>query len=161
MNIFLGLLTDPFVAGRNGGASAGGGSATPFTEVSGSYAYAARQDAARDAFTDAHDPACVARPAEHTLDALDLGAQGLRIARLSGYFEAHDFALYVLRVEHVRWIAGFGSMGWIERDEWSDAPAADPLAPHAQSISKHMNRDHPDGPVQDPLCSAPTGARFN
>ena len=61
MNMFLGLLTDPFAAGRNGGASVGGGSATPFAEVSGSYAYAAKQGAARDAFAKFPTKADVAR----------------------------------------------------------------------------------------------------
>jgi uncharacterized protein with beta-barrel porin domain len=57
MNIFLGLLTDPFVAGRNGG-----GSATPFVEQSGSYAYAAkRQGASRDAFAKFPTKADIAR----------------------------------------------------------------------------------------------------
>ena len=31
---------------------------------------------------------------------------------------AHDFAPYILRVERVRWIRGFGSMGWVERRDW-------------------------------------------
>jgi putative heme iron utilization protein len=34
-------------------------------------------------------------------------------------FAAHDFVLHVLRVERVRWIAGFGSMGWLDRDAWT------------------------------------------
>ena len=62
MNIFLGLLTDPFIAGRNGGASVGGGSAAPFAEESGSYAYAARnKGTARDAFAKFPTKADVAR----------------------------------------------------------------------------------------------------
>ncbi len=32
---------------------------------------------------------------------------------------APDSAVHVLHVEKVRWIAGFGSMGWIERASWS------------------------------------------
>ncbi|MBR1142898.1 autotransporter domain-containing protein [Bradyrhizobium sp. AUGA SZCCT0431] len=62
MNIFLGLLTDPFIAGRSGGASVGGGSATPFTAESGSYAYAAKsKGTARDAFAKFPTKADVAR----------------------------------------------------------------------------------------------------
>lgn len=62
MNIFLGLLTDPFIAGRNGGAGVGGGSAVPFTEESGSYAYAARsKGSARDALAKFPTKADVAR----------------------------------------------------------------------------------------------------
>jgi hypothetical protein len=35
--------------------------------------------------------------------------------------EGHGFALHVLRVERVRWIAGFGEMGWLDRDAWTRA----------------------------------------
>jgi amidase/aspartyl-tRNA(Asn)/glutamyl-tRNA(Gln) amidotransferase subunit A len=35
---------------------------------------------------DAHDPGCVARPLEPTAETLSLGAEGLRIATLGGYF---------------------------------------------------------------------------
>ena len=48
MGLFLGLLTDPFVAGRDGGFSGGG--AVPFADESSSLAYAARKTDARDAF---------------------------------------------------------------------------------------------------------------
>ena len=62
MNIFLGLLTDPFVAGRGDGLTAGAGP-TPFAEESnGAIAYAAkRQNAARDAFAKFPTKADVAR----------------------------------------------------------------------------------------------------
>jgi autotransporter-associated beta strand protein len=50
MNLFLGLLTDPFIDGR-GSPGAPGGGATPFAEESGASAYAARrQNAASNAF---------------------------------------------------------------------------------------------------------------
>ncbi|MBR0872064.1 autotransporter domain-containing protein [Bradyrhizobium tropiciagri] len=49
MGQFLGLLTDPFVAGRDGGIGGGAG-ATPFAEESAALAYAARNTDARDAF---------------------------------------------------------------------------------------------------------------
>ncbi|OKO75758.1 autotransporter domain-containing protein [Bradyrhizobium sp. NAS96.2] len=48
MNQFLGLLTDPFVAGRDAGANGGAG-AVPFAEESASLAYAARKSEPRDA----------------------------------------------------------------------------------------------------------------
>jgi autotransporter-associated beta strand protein len=50
MNLFLGLLTDPFIDGRGASGPSGSG-ATPFAEESDAIAYAAkRKDAARDAF---------------------------------------------------------------------------------------------------------------
>ncbi|MET3912647.1 autotransporter-associated beta strand protein [Bradyrhizobium sp. S3.3.6] len=42
MNLFLGLLTDPFIAGRDGAGS--GTRVTPFAEQSGSLGYAAKPD---------------------------------------------------------------------------------------------------------------------
>ncbi|MCC8984002.1 autotransporter domain-containing protein [Bradyrhizobium sp. 10BB] len=48
MNQFLGLLTDPFVAGRDGGFG-GGAAATPYAEESTTLAYAARKTEPRDA----------------------------------------------------------------------------------------------------------------
>ncbi|WP_050044050.1 autotransporter outer membrane beta-barrel domain-containing protein [Bradyrhizobium sp. LTSPM299] len=49
MGLFLGLLTDPFVAGRDGGFGGGTG-AVPFADESTSLAYAARKTDSRDAF---------------------------------------------------------------------------------------------------------------
>ncbi len=50
MNLFLGLLTDPFIDGRGGAGSPSGG-ASPFAEEGDSAsAYAAKSNAARDAF---------------------------------------------------------------------------------------------------------------
>jgi autotransporter-associated beta strand protein len=62
MNIFLGLLTDPFVAGRGDGFGGNAG-ATPFAEESEtSLAYAAkRKDAGREAFAKFPTKADVAR----------------------------------------------------------------------------------------------------
>jgi heme iron utilization protein len=61
---------------------------------------------------------------------------------------AHGFAAHVLEVERVRWIAGFGSMGWLSRPQWSGGPAADPVAAHADAICRHMNADHPGALVE-------------
>ena len=35
---------------------------------------------------------------------------------------AHGFELWILECQRIRWIAGYGAMGWIERDEWATAP---------------------------------------
>lgn len=54
----------------------------------------------------------------------------------------HGFHAWVLDVDRIRWIAGFGSMGWVSRAAWVGEP--DPLAPHAAAIVAHMNDDHAD-----------------
>lgn len=35
--------------------------------------------------------------------------------------QSHGFAAWLLMVERVRWIAGFGAMGWLDRDAWQQA----------------------------------------
>jgi len=56
--------------------------------------------------------------------------------------EAHGFSAWRLECERIRWIAGFGSMGWIDRPTWTGEP--DPIAAHAQGIVEHLNDDHAD-----------------
>ena len=58
---------------------------------------------------------------------------------------SHGFHVWILEVDRIRWIAGFGEMGWIDRRGWSGEP--DPLAPHAVDILEHMNADHADALV--------------
>lgn len=79
------------------------------------------------------------RPASADVGALETkyferfpGAQAMRVA--------HGFHVWRLEVDCVRWIAGFGEMGWLSRAEWSGQP--DPLAAHAEGIVEHMNEDH-------------------
>jgi heme iron utilization protein len=60
------------------------------------------------------------------------GAQAMR--------QAHGFHVWRLEVDCVRWIGGFGAMGWLSRADWSGL--ADPLAVHAAGIVAHMNEDH-------------------
>jgi len=56
--------------------------------------------------------------------------------------DAHGFHVYRLEVDQVRWIAGFGSMGFFDRATWSGE--SDPLANDAADIVAHMNEDHAD-----------------
>jgi autotransporter-associated beta strand protein len=61
MNMFMQLLSDPFVSGRNGGTVTGGG-AQPYSEEDGSLAYASRSaGSARDALARMPTKADVAR----------------------------------------------------------------------------------------------------
>lgn len=54
--------------------------------------------------------------------------------------QAHGFQVWRLEIDAVRWIGGFGSMGWFDRAAWTGAP--DPLAKAADDIVAHMNDDH-------------------
>ena len=75
----------------------------------------------------------------------DAAAAGERYCRYfpaaRAYADTHDFAFYALRAVRVRFIGGFGKIGWIE-------PAAidveNPLAPAEAGVVQHMNGDHAD-----------------
>lgn len=60
-----------------------------------------------------------------------------------GYISWDDFDLYVLRVEQVRWVGGFGRMASAKPDEFA-AAEIDPTASQALYAVEHMNEDHAD-----------------
>jgi putative heme iron utilization protein len=57
--------------------------------------------------------------------------------------EYTDFAYHRLEVSSVYFIGGFGVMGWVPADEYTNA-RPDPLAETAPEIIRHMNADHTD-----------------
>lgn len=59
------------------------------------------------------------------------------------YTEFGDFTLYVLRVETVRWVGGFGRMASTNADKYR-AAEVDPTAVGADYAVRHMNEDHAD-----------------
>lgn len=54
-----------------------------------------------------------------------------------------DFALWVLRVERVRWVGGYGRMDSADAASYA-AAEDDPVAPSAAYAVKHLNEDHDD-----------------
>jgi putative heme iron utilization protein len=54
-----------------------------------------------------------------------------------------DFTWWVLRVERVRWVGGFGRMDSVGPESFADAEA-DPVAPGAPAAVAHLNADHAD-----------------
>lgn len=65
----------------------------------------------------------------------------------AGYFDAHDFTLFQIKVSQVRFIGGFGEIYWLDRQELiaeTTDPNVDPIALHAEGICDHMNEDHAD-----------------
>ena len=57
------------------------------------------------------------------------------------YLNFSDFEFYRLQVNKVRYIAGFGRMGWIGGADYQ-AASIDPLGDAAAAIVKHMSEDH-------------------
>jgi putative heme iron utilization protein len=75
----------------------------------------------------------------------DLRARYLRyLPQAEGYFDMHDFSFYRIEIAQVRYIAGFGKMGWVKGDAMLPAETADnsQLAAQETSIIEHMNADH-------------------
>jgi putative heme iron utilization protein len=63
------------------------------------------------------------------------------------YLEVHDFSLFKLTMERVRYIGGFGEIHWIEGREVLSEDSSlddDPIRPFAKMICTHMNEDHAD-----------------
>jgi hypothetical protein len=61
----------------------------------------------------------------------------------STYVEFSDFSLWVLRVDRVRWVGGYGRMDSASGTAYT-AAAPDPVAIHASSALVHLNEDHAD-----------------
>jgi heme iron utilization protein len=57
-----------------------------------------------------------------------------------------DFFFFAMDVVDVYYVGGFGVMGWITAEEYSQAQP-DPLADAAAGILQHMNADHQDALV--------------
>jgi hypothetical protein len=54
-----------------------------------------------------------------------------------------DFSIWVLEVERVRWVGGYGRMDSADADSYREAEA-DPVAPQAAYAIAHLNADHAD-----------------
>lgn len=79
----------------------------------------------------------------------DLRARYLRyLPQAAGYFDMHDFHFYRVQIEQVRYIAGFGRMGWFEGTSLNEGLAESMLATQEGGIVAHMNDDHKDSLLQ-------------
>jgi putative heme iron utilization protein len=98
------------------------------------------------------DPLAAARVtlagrAERPADPAALAAA--RAAHLAGapaasiYVDFSDFSLWVLRVERVRWVGGYGRMDSSTAGDYA-AASPDPVAGSAASAVAHLNADHAD-----------------
>jgi hypothetical protein len=59
------------------------------------------------------------------------------------YIEYSDFTLWVLRVERVRWVGGYGRMDSATAEQYLGAEP-DPVTPAAARAIAHLNADHAD-----------------
>ncbi|MCG5434431.1 DUF2470 domain-containing protein [Mycobacterium sp. MYCO198283] len=57
------------------------------------------------------------------------------------YVDYSDFTVWVLRVQRVRWVGGYGRMESATAEQYS-AAEPDPVRPHAAPAVAHLNDDH-------------------
>ena len=60
-----------------------------------------------------------------------------------GVLELGDFTFWVLRIDRVRWVGGFGRMASSNTETYLQAEP-DPVSPHAAFAVSHLNEDHAD-----------------
>ena len=68
------------------------------------------------------------------------------VAAARYYIDYSDFSLWVLRVQRVRWVGGYGRMDSTTGDAYAQAEP-DPIAPHAAAAIDHLNADHAESLV--------------
>ena len=56
------------------------------------------------------------------------------------YEKMHDFSLYAINIEHIRWIGGFGEIAWLKNDFWKKQDIG--WLEAKERIISHMNKDH-------------------
>jgi putative heme iron utilization protein len=83
------------------------------------------------------------RPADSATLAAARAVHLASVPAASAYIDYSDFSLWVLRVERVRWVGGYGRMDSASGAAYA-AAAPDPVAIHASSAIDHLNEDHAD-----------------
>lgn len=65
------------------------------------------------------------------------------VASARYYIDFSAFSLWVLRVQRVRWVGGYGRMDSTTGEAYAEAEP-DPVSPHAAGAIEHLNADHAD-----------------
>ena len=58
------------------------------------------------------------------------------------YANFHGFNFYKLEIKNIRWIGGFGKIGWLNENEWKSQKPK--WTKNENKIINHMNEDHQD-----------------
>ena len=69
------------------------------------------------------------------------------VAAAKYYIDYSDFTLWVLRVNRVRWVGGYGRMDSATAADYN-AATPDPVRPDAAAALAHLNADHADSLVE-------------
>ena len=74
----------------------------------------------------------------------DLDMQAVRLIPAARYYiDYSDFSVWILDVDRVRWVGGYGRMDSADGDSYA-AAAPDPVAAVAPRAIAHLNADHAD-----------------
>lgn len=63
------------------------------------------------------------------------------VAAASTYIDYSDFSLWILRIDRVRWVGGYGRMDSVSGPAYA-AAQPDPVATGASAAMAHLNADH-------------------
>ena len=83
---------------------------------------------------------------EHPADDERAAARDAHLAAVAAaryYIDYSDFSLWVLRVQRVRWVGGYGRMDSATGEAYA-AAEPDPVQPKAAGAVAHLNADHAD-----------------
>lgn len=83
------------------------------------------------------------RPLEASEQEAAVAAVVDAVPSVAGYAHFADFSCWRLTVEEVRWVGGFGTMGWVDAAAYR-AATPDPVLAARRAVVGHMNDDHGD-----------------
>ncbi len=95
--------------------------------------------------------------AGRVVEPADEARADARVAHLAAvpsaslYVDFGDFRLFVLEVERVRWVGGYGRMDTVDARAFAEAEP-DPVAPTAAGAVAHLNADHSDALLEIALA---------
>lgn len=75
----------------------------------------------------------------------DKDKYSIHFPKSKSYFDFHDFKLYKIELKRIRFIGGFGSIFWVESNDFLKE---DSLKNVEQRIINHMNKDHSDSIIK-------------
>lgn len=85
----------------------------------------------------------VKRSDEHPDEASARAAHLEAVPSAAMYADFNDFAFWILEVERVRWVGGYGRMDSATAEDYRQAEP-DPVQPQVPDAIAHLNADHPD-----------------
>jgi putative heme iron utilization protein len=85
----------------------------------------------------------VERPPDAGSLAAARAAHLAAVATASTYIDYSDFSLWILRIDRVRWVGGYGRMDSVSGPAYT-AAQPDPVATGASAATAHLNADHAD-----------------